>query len=286
MPKGILTQFIVVMHPYIREQRTVWRSGAVIEKDDACADVIEYYGKREIHVRVAGLQARDLLTIIREKLKQIHDAYGSRLKYDELIRCNCSACKDSQEPYFYALAKLLEMRGNNQLEIQCQKKPYEMVNVMKLLGDTIDLSEWSEKDRILELNIENYYASGDNQMTKITQTIKDATIHGSVVAAKNIKDSFNTIQSSNAGDDLKATLTQLSQAVETMAKGLPKEQAEEVADDMKRLAEEATKEKPNAKWYNVSIEGLIAAAQNLGKVGDEVIELVNKVRKILTGGLL
>ena len=116
----------------------------MIEKDDACADVIEYYGKREIHVRVAGLQARDLLTIIREKLKQIYDAYGSRLKYDELIRCNCSACKDSQEPYFYALAKLLEMRGNNQLEIQCQKKPYEMVNVMKLLGDTIDLSEWSE----------------------------------------------------------------------------------------------------------------------------------------------
>ena len=46
-----------------------------------------------------------------------------------------------------------------------------------------------------------------------------------------------------------------------MAKGLPKEQAEEVADDMKRLADEATKEKPNAKWYNVSIEGLIAAAQ-------------------------
>jgi hypothetical protein len=67
---------------------------------------------------------------------------------------------------------------------------------------------------------------------------------------------------------------------------VPKEKAEEAADDMKRLAEEATKEKPNSKWYSVSIDGLVAAAQNLGKVGDAVIELAGKVRKILTMGLL
>jgi hypothetical protein len=35
-----------------------------------------------------------------------------------------------------------------------------------------------------------------------------------------------------------------------------------------------------------SIDGLIAAAQYLGKVGDDVIELTGKVRKILTSGLL
>jgi hypothetical protein len=109
-----------------------------------------------------------------------------------------------------------------------------------------------------------------------------------VVAAESIKDSFNTIQNSKANDDLKDTLTQLTRAVESMIKDLPKEnteQAEETADYMKRLTEEATKPKPNPKWYNVSIEGLIAAAQNLGKVGEEVIQLTEKVRKILIGGL-
>jgi hypothetical protein len=40
------------------------------------------------------------------------------------------------------------------------------------------------------------------------------------------------------------------------------------------------------RWYNISIEGLIAAAQNLGQVGDEVIKLKERVRKILTGELL
>ena len=87
-------------------------------------------------------------------------------------------------------------------------------------------------------------------------------------------------------DDVKEQLKQLAQAVDAMIKALPKEQADEVAGAMKVLAEEATKDKPNPKWYNVSIDGLVAAAQNLGKVGDAVIELTGKVRKILTGGLM
>ena len=123
-------------------------------------------------------------------------------------------------------------------------------------------------------------------MTKINQTIKNATIHGSVVAAENIKESFNTIEKSNAEEKLKDNLMQLTAAVEAMTKKLPKEKAEKAAKNMKRLSEEATDVNPAPEWYNVSIDGLIAAAQNLGKVGDAVIELAGKVRKILTGGLL
>ncbi len=285
MPKGILTQFIVVMHPYIWKQKTVWKSGVVIEKEGTLAEVIEYYGKREIHVRVAGPQARDLLTIIRHELRQIHDAY-KRLKYDELVRCNCSTCKDSQEPHFYPVAVLMEFRANNQLEIQCQKKPYNMINVMGLLGDVIDLSKLSERDLSPSIYVQGNYYGGDTKMTKINQTVKDSIIHGSVVAAENIKDSFNVIEKSNINDDLKEQLKQLAQAVDDMVKELPKEKAEEVAEDMKVLVEQATKEKPNPKWYNVSIDGLIAAAQNLGNLGEAVIDLSGKVRKTLTGGLL
>ena len=46
-------------------------------------------------------------------------------------------------------------------------------------------------------------------------------------------------------------------------------------------AEQATKEKPNPKWYNVSIEGLTAAAKNLGEVGKPVVELAGKVLALL-----
>lgn len=284
MPKGILTQFIVVMHPYILGQRIVWKSGFVIEKDQTLAEAIEYYGKREIHVRAAGAQARDLMTIIRHELKKIHDAYR-KLKYDELVPCNCSACKDSQEPHFYTLAELMHFRANHQLQIQCRKKPFQMVNVTGLLGDVIDHDKLAEEDSTSDIYfVQGDLVKGDKKMAKINQKIEGSTIHGSVVAAESIKDSFNIIEKSNVQDDLKKQLKQLTEAVEAMTKEMPKEQAQKAADYMKRLSEEATKEKPDSEWYSVSINGLIKAAQNIGKVGDAVIYLAGKVRKILTGG--
>jgi hypothetical protein len=65
MPKGILTKLIVAMNPYIWEHRMVWKSGVVIEQEGTRAEVIEYYGKREIRVCVTGGQRRDLMTVIR-----------------------------------------------------------------------------------------------------------------------------------------------------------------------------------------------------------------------------
>ena len=289
MPKGILTKFIVVMHRYILEQKIVWKSGVVIEKNRTFAEVIEYPGKREIHVRVAGEQSSDWMIVIQHQLEQIHATYR-RLKYYELIQCNCPSCKDNPEPHFYPIALLKEMRVNNQPEIQCQKKPYLMVSVMGLLGDVFDHKKkfnQGESQSITYIQEYHHYER-DAKMTKINQTVKNSTIHGSVVAAESIKDSFNAIEKADIKDDLKELLKQLTQAVDTMIKekDLPKEKAEEAADAMKYLADQATKEKPNPTFYNVSIEGLIAAAQNLGTVGDAVIELVGKVRKILTGGLL
>ncbi|MGH2412832.1 MAG: COR domain-containing protein [Microcystaceae cyanobacterium] len=53
MPKGIITQFIVAMNPYIYEQKYVWRSGVILNKNVTKAEVIENYDKREIKIRVA-----------------------------------------------------------------------------------------------------------------------------------------------------------------------------------------------------------------------------------------
>jgi hypothetical protein len=54
---------------------------------------------------------------------------------------------------------------------------------------------------------------GNKKMTEIKQSIKNSTVHGSVVAAESIKDSFNTIQKADIQDDLKEQLKQLVQAV-------------------------------------------------------------------------
>ncbi|WP_460200309.1 ferredoxin-thioredoxin reductase catalytic domain-containing protein [Scytonema sp. NUACC21] len=52
MPKGILMRFIVETHPWIEEQKLVWRSGVVLNKDQTRAEVIEHYNQKEIKIRV------------------------------------------------------------------------------------------------------------------------------------------------------------------------------------------------------------------------------------------
>jgi hypothetical protein len=77
----------------------------------------------------------------------------------------------------------------------------------------------------------------------------------------------------------------LGEAVDAMLQKLPAEQAAEVAEDFGRLADEATKPKPNKKWYSVSVDGLVKAAENLGKVGEPVVKLVAKVMTLLASGM-
>lgn len=69
-----------------------------------------------------------------------------------------------------------------------------------------------------------------------------------------------------------------------MIEKLPAEQASEVAEDFGKLADEAVKPKPNRKWYSVSVDGLVKAAENIGKVGEPVINLSRKVLSLLTVG--
>ena len=105
------------------------------------------------------------------------------------------------------------------------------------------------------------------------------------VITQRIQESFNKADKADIQAELKETLKQLAEAVAAMNAALPAEKAEEAADDLEKLVEEATKDKPNKKWYSVSIEGLIAAAENLDKLGEPVIGLSKKVLSLLTGGL-
>ncbi|NES05536.1 MAG: hypothetical protein F6K22_23620 [Okeania sp. SIO2F4] len=52
----------------------VWKSGVILKKNQARAEVIEYYGKREIKIRIYGQQKRDLMTIVTHELDKIHSS--------------------------------------------------------------------------------------------------------------------------------------------------------------------------------------------------------------------
>ncbi len=92
-----------------------------------------------------------------------------------------------------------------------------------------------------------------------------------------IQGSFNT----SSNPDLAPLLAQLTAAVEAMLPYLAAEAAEEAREDLQRLLEELGKPKPQKELYSLSIEGLIKAAENVGKVGAPVIELAGKILKLL-----
>ncbi len=243
MPKGLISQFIVAIHPFIAihdGESLMWKSGVVIRKDQTDADVVEYYGKREIRVEVVGAHKKELLTIVMHELDKIHSTY-KRLRYDKLVPCNCEVCKGKKEPYFYKWDALQKFVEDKQDRIQCQQS-YKMISVRGLMDDIVG---WQyDKDADDRMVMKRQYMSrgvviGDN-------------FSGNVIVGSNVENSFNELQS---------TLNELSQAVEEMKEQLPKDKAEEVAEDMEMLVEQASKDKPNPKWYSVSIDGLIKSCR-------------------------
>ena len=133
MPKGIISRFIVIMHRYIEQQDYVWHSGIILNKDGTRAEVIESYDKREIKVRIMGRYKRDMMTIITDRLDEIHQTYP-RLKFRKLVPCNCSECKYSQNPHFYTYDNLRNRIAKKRYKVECDLS-FEMVSVLELIDD-------------------------------------------------------------------------------------------------------------------------------------------------------
>ncbi len=133
MPKGILTRFIVETHPWIKQQKLVWRNGVVLNKNQTRAEIIEYYHQKEIKVRVAGSRKKEVLAVVTHELEKIHNSY-ERLNYQTLVPCNCKDCQGSQNPHSYRLDKLRKRLEAGRYNIECENS-YQPVDVPTLIGD-------------------------------------------------------------------------------------------------------------------------------------------------------
>ncbi|NEZ60803.1 COR domain-containing protein [Adonisia turfae] len=145
MPKGILTRFIVEMHRWIENQTHVWKTGVVLDKDGAKAEVIELYHRKEIRIRVSGRRRRDLLTTVRHELDKIHSRY-ERLKSKTLVPCSCETCREKKEPFFYPFDKLQERISNGKNTIECGDPPYLDVSIFSLIDDVNIVRRSSPRD--------------------------------------------------------------------------------------------------------------------------------------------
>ena len=75
------------------------------------------------------------------ELDKIHDSYP-RLKYNKLIPCNCQQCENNQDPYFYKYNELKYRISYNKQTIECGKSPFNTVQVLSLIDDTMELRQF------------------------------------------------------------------------------------------------------------------------------------------------
>jgi internalin A len=264
LPSSIITRFIVRMNQNIHDG-FVWRTGVLLMIGKNVALVKADIEDRKITIAIGGLDhtRRDALSAIRYQLDEIHSSIKGLDAQKRVPIPNAP----NAEPLEYEYLLMLEREGQ---EIHLVKDGARLVkiNVREVLSGV----ESESQRREIGGSVTNIYVGGnfDGNLT-----VGDGN--------QSIKDSYNIITAAKIDTELKETLKQLVDAVAVMAKSLPTERAAEVTEDLSRLVDEATKPTPNKKWYSVSIEGLIKAAENVEKVGEPVINLSRKVLSLLTG---
>jgi Leucine-rich repeat (LRR) protein len=168
MPKGLISQFIVRMHRYVKELETAWKHGVILEKTDTVyAEVVSLYAQQGIRIRVRGVDNKRFLDIVLEEFDKIHSLFEG-IKVDKFIPCNCSLCKmmNWKGKYYFKYEVLKRAYATNILDIQCQES-FQSVNVHRLINETLiakqmeDFSRTSKEYERMKI-IQNHSGKGDN----------------------------------------------------------------------------------------------------------------------------
>lgn len=268
LPSSVITRFIVRMNQHI-DDNCVWRTGVVLKIGDNTALVKADIEDRKVTIAIDGLEhtRRDALSAIRYQLDEIHGSIKG-LNPEKYVPVPGAI---NAKPLKYEYLLKLERAGQETLLAEDGNELKE-INISQVLNGVEN--EYQRKQ--IGGNVTNNFNINIGKNAKV----------GDIILASTIQKSFNKADAADIRPELKETLKQLAEAVDMMNKSLPEEKAAEVAEDLGKLVDEATKSKPNKKWYSVSVEGLIKAAENLDKLGEPVINLSRKVLLLLTGGVI
>ncbi|MCI5121980.1 MAG: hypothetical protein D3908_12470 [Candidatus Electrothrix sp. AUS4] len=289
-----MPNFIVGRHDEIKGE-FVWQNGVVLSKQDSSAEALLQvdYHDRVLSLWVRGKKANDYFKIIYDDLKRILNLMPE-LRFSEwVIVPEESRIKDDQFfPRPDKLIKanfrqLLAMEDKGRTEYDCEYGTFDLAKILQIMPRAARPAYQQELAGRTTYN--NFYDTKGPIMTgdKPTQVDKSVsigdgtTVHGNMITAQTIQNSFNTVAQSDAEPALKAELKRLCQQVEQMLPQLPEEKKEEVAQDLESLVKEATKDAPRKKWYELSAEGLIEAAKACAGMAAPVTATVKSILALL-----
>lgn len=135
MPTGMISRFIVKAHNFIKDD-LYWKYGVVLKYDKTEAIIEEDYINSKIKISVKGENKKGLLSAINMFVGEVHKDFDKdgRLKFEQMVPCNCTTCASSSHPHFYKYNVLRKFEQKPILEIPCERSS-ETVNVKSLIND-------------------------------------------------------------------------------------------------------------------------------------------------------
>lgn len=141
MPKEILWRLMVRLHYLLPDDNLVWKHGAIFHREQARAEVTSENNvyKREVRIKVAGKERKELLVILLNEMTRINASYDFEALAEEKrpqinVPCNCAQCKGANNPHFYNYKELKQRLDKNKTTIECYKS-YEDVLVHELIDE-------------------------------------------------------------------------------------------------------------------------------------------------------
>lgn len=163
---------------------------------------------------------------------------------------------------------------------ELQKFRRQVANKVKLFIAEQALSADGVLTKGAQTHIFNVVTGGEMKF----QNIGSGAQIGTNVQAEAIQNSFNVVKEAAIPDQLRQNLTELIPLVQELSKQLGPVKGTQVTQDLQTLVNEAVKESPRQKWYELSADGLVEAAKAVASLAGPVTSAVRSVVALLSSG--
>jgi internalin A len=272
LPSNVFTRFLGKLNSNIHNE-LVWRTGVVLRNGEATALVREDTAENRILISI-NTEGDELFDEQRELLRSIiniFDQVNSSLPKLVAQKRVYVLKKPNIEPQSYEFLKKLLDEKVSTYYVADGNEPYlqtisELLNMIEPISTKTSVKENEQ------------FTFGPNA----TNIVVKGNVTGTLIVGRDNKvENSYKVESAAIGSELKVSLTELIEKVDSIKRRLGEAAPPELDKNLTDLVEEVIKPTPRKEWYSVSIDGLTKAAKNLNELGEPVIQLARKILSLL-----
>jgi internalin A len=296
VPEGLLPRFIVQTHVHSDGHHDWrWRTGVVLELYGCRAVVRADVRERRVNIYITGsaAQRRGLLAIIRERFDEQHRELKGLVVEERVPVPGQTNEKGEEVTVSYRDLLLREEDGEEEYRPEGAKEKVRVSDLLNgveaeesrirlrtLLKEARSSQKLTQEERILQKIEHHHYYEPGARPEFPGVAMENIGRDKITITNSTLTNCFNTIHQMPEGN-VKPELEKLAKLVENLMKKAPPEVAEKAKENLEALVKQATKPKPDRRWFDVSAEGLKEAAQAVAGMGTPIIEVLDKLRGYL-----